>query len=177
MNMFLLKNFHFSVNRALDLFSASTPPPPFPVFLFLHNSPLLAFTSSRVIYWQKWTSEFGVSIRVWIEFSIYCLPCWWLCSFIDSVKCLLNGSSSPSSPHILVLTLLPVYYLFSSSIFYILFSVEYMMDEMEKRSIMEEPIRKCPIPAPRTSVPSPSASPSLRHKSEYSYHRQNDLIW
>ncbi|XP_028278182.1 ankyrin repeat and sterile alpha motif domain-containing protein 1B isoform X2 [Parambassis ranga] len=43
---------------------------------------------------------------------------------------------------------------------------EYMMDEMEKRSIMEEPVRKCPVPAPRTSVPSPSASPSLRHKND-----------
>uniref|UniRef100_A0A3B4Y7K8 Ankyrin repeat and sterile alpha motif domain containing 1B n=1 Tax=Seriola lalandi dorsalis TaxID=1841481 RepID=A0A3B4Y7K8_SERLL len=43
---------------------------------------------------------------------------------------------------------------------------EYMMDEMEKRSIVEEPVRKCPIPAPRTSVPSPSASPSLRHKND-----------
>ncbi|XP_026182272.1 ankyrin repeat and sterile alpha motif domain-containing protein 1B isoform X2 [Mastacembelus armatus] len=43
---------------------------------------------------------------------------------------------------------------------------EYMMDEMEKNSILEEPVRKCPIPAPRTSVPSPSASPSLRHKND-----------
>ncbi|XP_073336961.1 ankyrin repeat and sterile alpha motif domain-containing protein 1B isoform X2 [Pagrus major] len=43
---------------------------------------------------------------------------------------------------------------------------EFMMDEMERRSIVEEPIRKCPIPAPRTSVPSPSASPSLRHKND-----------
>uniref|UniRef100_A0A3B4Z765 Ankyrin repeat and sterile alpha motif domain containing 1B n=1 Tax=Stegastes partitus TaxID=144197 RepID=A0A3B4Z765_9TELE len=43
---------------------------------------------------------------------------------------------------------------------------EYMMDEMERRSIMEEPVRKCPIPAPRTSVPSPAASPSLRHKND-----------
>ncbi|KAM3588107.1 uncharacterized protein V6R79_021457 [Siganus canaliculatus] len=41
---------------------------------------------------------------------------------------------------------------------------EYMMDE--RTSIMEEPIRKCPIPAPRNSVPSPSASPSLRHKND-----------
>ncbi|XP_030004295.1 ankyrin repeat and sterile alpha motif domain-containing protein 1B isoform X2 [Sphaeramia orbicularis] len=43
---------------------------------------------------------------------------------------------------------------------------EYMMDEMERKTIMEEPVRKCPIPAPRTSVPSPSASPSLRHKND-----------
>ncbi|KAL0963000.1 hypothetical protein UPYG_G00348200 [Umbra pygmaea] len=45
---------------------------------------------------------------------------------------------------------------------------EYMMEETkESRSIFtEEPIRLCPIPAPRTSVPSPSASPSLRHKNE-----------
>ncbi|XP_028426792.1 ankyrin repeat and sterile alpha motif domain-containing protein 1B isoform X2 [Perca flavescens] len=43
---------------------------------------------------------------------------------------------------------------------------EYVMDEMERRSIVEEPVRKCPIPAPRTSVPSPSASPSLRHKND-----------
>lgn len=47
-----------------------------------------------------------------------------------------------------------------------LVSIEYMMDENERRNIVEEPVRKCPIPAPRTSVPSPSASPSLRHKSE-----------
>ncbi|KAI4802825.1 hypothetical protein KUCAC02_006399 [Chaenocephalus aceratus] len=45
-------------------------------------------------------------------------------------------------------------------------SSEYMMDEMERRSIVEEPVRKCPIPAPRTSVPSPCASPSLRHKND-----------
>uniref|UniRef100_A0A8C9YYY2 Ankyrin repeat and sterile alpha motif domain containing 1B n=1 Tax=Sander lucioperca TaxID=283035 RepID=A0A8C9YYY2_SANLU len=37
---------------------------------------------------------------------------------------------------------------------------------MERRSIVEEPVRKCPIPAPRTSVSSPSASPSLRHKND-----------
>uniref|UniRef100_A0A3Q0QUT2 Ankyrin repeat and sterile alpha motif domain containing 1B n=1 Tax=Amphilophus citrinellus TaxID=61819 RepID=A0A3Q0QUT2_AMPCI len=43
---------------------------------------------------------------------------------------------------------------------------EYMMDEMEKLSILEEPVRKCPVPTPRTSVPSPSASPSLRHKND-----------
>ncbi|XP_078138330.1 ankyrin repeat and sterile alpha motif domain-containing protein 1B isoform X2 [Centroberyx gerrardi] len=43
---------------------------------------------------------------------------------------------------------------------------EYMMEELECRSVVEEPIRKCPIPAPRTSVPSPCASPSLRHKND-----------
>uniref|UniRef100_A0A8C6UG00 Ankyrin repeat and sterile alpha motif domain containing 1B n=1 Tax=Neogobius melanostomus TaxID=47308 RepID=A0A8C6UG00_9GOBI len=43
---------------------------------------------------------------------------------------------------------------------------DYMMEEMDRRTIMEEPIRKCPIPAPRNSVPSPSASPSLRHKND-----------
>ncbi|CAG02445.1 unnamed protein product, partial [Tetraodon nigroviridis] len=46
---------------------------------------------------------------------------------------------------------------------------EYMMDEMERRSIVEEPVRKCPVPAPRTSVSSPSASPSVRHNSEDSH--------
>lgn len=54
----------------------------------------------------------------------------------------------------------------SPFIFSPLVSVEFLMDEMERRSIVEEPVRKCPIPAPRTSVSSPSASPSLRHKSE-----------
>ncbi|KAF7229242.1 transcript variant X1, partial [Nothobranchius furzeri] len=43
---------------------------------------------------------------------------------------------------------------------------EYLMDEMEQQSIVEEPVRKCPVPAPRTSIPSPAASPSLRHKNE-----------
>ncbi|MED6247790.1 Ankyrin repeat and sterile alpha motif domain-containing protein 1B [Ataeniobius toweri] len=43
---------------------------------------------------------------------------------------------------------------------------EYMMDEMEEQSILEEPVRKCPVPAPRTSIPSPAASPSLRHKND-----------
>uniref|UniRef100_A0A674N0N4 Ankyrin repeat and sterile alpha motif domain containing 1B n=1 Tax=Takifugu rubripes TaxID=31033 RepID=A0A674N0N4_TAKRU len=42
---------------------------------------------------------------------------------------------------------------------------EYMMDEME-RSIVEEPVRKCPVPAPRTSVSSPSSSPSIKHKND-----------
>ncbi|XP_013859671.1 ankyrin repeat and sterile alpha motif domain-containing protein 1B isoform X2 [Austrofundulus limnaeus] len=44
--------------------------------------------------------------------------------------------------------------------------IQEYIDEMEKQSIMEEPVRKCPIPAPRTSIPSPSASPSLRHKND-----------
>ncbi|XP_017267038.1 ankyrin repeat and sterile alpha motif domain-containing protein 1B isoform X2 [Kryptolebias marmoratus] len=44
--------------------------------------------------------------------------------------------------------------------------IQEYMDEMEKQSIMEEPVRKCPIPAPRTSIPSPAASPSLRHKND-----------
>uniref|UniRef100_A0A087XN65 Ankyrin repeat and sterile alpha motif domain containing 1B n=1 Tax=Poecilia formosa TaxID=48698 RepID=A0A087XN65_POEFO len=43
---------------------------------------------------------------------------------------------------------------------------EYMMDDMEREGILEEPVRKCPIPAPRTSIPSPAASPSLRHKND-----------
>ncbi|XP_072311221.1 ankyrin repeat and sterile alpha motif domain-containing protein 1B isoform X2 [Eucyclogobius newberryi] len=43
---------------------------------------------------------------------------------------------------------------------------EYMMEEMDRQTILEEPIRKCPIPAPRNSIPSPSASPSLRHKND-----------
>ncbi|XP_062238929.1 ankyrin repeat and sterile alpha motif domain-containing protein 1B isoform X1 [Platichthys flesus] len=43
---------------------------------------------------------------------------------------------------------------------------DYMIDEMERMSIVEEPVRKCPIPAPRTSIPSPCASPSLRHKND-----------
>lgn len=43
---------------------------------------------------------------------------------------------------------------------------EYMMDDSDRKSIVEEPVRKCPVPAPRTSVPSPSASPSLRHKND-----------
>uniref|UniRef100_A0A673ZA23 Ankyrin repeat and sterile alpha motif domain containing 1B n=1 Tax=Salmo trutta TaxID=8032 RepID=A0A673ZA23_SALTR len=32
--------------------------------------------------------------------------------------------------------------------------------------LVEEPIRQCPVPTPRTSIPSPSASPSLRHKND-----------
>ncbi|XP_023996021.1 ankyrin repeat and sterile alpha motif domain-containing protein 1B-like [Salvelinus sp. IW2-2015] len=43
-----------------------------------------------------------------------------------------------------------------------------MMEEMmdNKSMLMEEPIRQCPVPTPRTSIPSPSASPSLRHKND-----------
>ncbi|TNM91661.1 hypothetical protein fugu_020041 [Takifugu bimaculatus] len=47
----------------------------------------------------------------------------------------------------------------------LLLDSEYMMDEME-RSIVEEPVRKCPVPAPRTSVSSPSSSPSIKHKND-----------
>uniref|UniRef100_A0A8C7JNC7 Ankyrin repeat and sterile alpha motif domain containing 1B n=2 Tax=Oncorhynchus kisutch TaxID=8019 RepID=A0A8C7JNC7_ONCKI len=45
---------------------------------------------------------------------------------------------------------------------------EYMMEEMmdNKSVLMEEPIRQYPVPTPRTSIPSPSASPSLRHKND-----------
>ncbi|XP_054608901.1 ankyrin repeat and sterile alpha motif domain-containing protein 1B isoform X1 [Dunckerocampus dactyliophorus] len=43
---------------------------------------------------------------------------------------------------------------------------EYVTDEMERRSVTGEPVRKCPVPAPRTSISSPSASPSLRHKND-----------
>ncbi|XP_023998539.2 ankyrin repeat and sterile alpha motif domain-containing protein 1B-like [Salvelinus sp. IW2-2015] len=45
---------------------------------------------------------------------------------------------------------------------------EYMMEEMmdNKCVLIEEPIRQCPVPTPRTSIPSLSASPSLRHKND-----------
>ncbi|KAK6314643.1 hypothetical protein J4Q44_G00141720 [Coregonus suidteri] len=45
---------------------------------------------------------------------------------------------------------------------------EYMMEEMmdNKSVLMEEPIRQCPVPTPCTAIPSPSASPSLRHKND-----------
>ncbi|XP_077450578.1 ankyrin repeat and sterile alpha motif domain-containing protein 1B isoform X2 [Stigmatopora argus] len=43
---------------------------------------------------------------------------------------------------------------------------EHVTEEMERRSMTEEPVRKCPIPAPRTSISSPSSSPSIRHKNE-----------
>uniref|UniRef100_A0A4W5JVW5 Uncharacterized protein n=1 Tax=Hucho hucho TaxID=62062 RepID=A0A4W5JVW5_9TELE len=39
-----------------------------------------------------------------------------------------------------------------------------MMDN--KSVLMKEPICQCPVPTPRTSIPSPSASPSLRHKND-----------
>ncbi|XP_060742343.1 ankyrin repeat and sterile alpha motif domain-containing protein 1B isoform X2 [Tachysurus vachellii] len=41
-----------------------------------------------------------------------------------------------------------------------------MMAENHKLQIKDEPIRQCPVPAPRTSIPSPAASPSLRYKNE-----------
>ncbi|XP_031438826.1 ankyrin repeat and sterile alpha motif domain-containing protein 1B isoform X1 [Clupea harengus] len=42
---------------------------------------------------------------------------------------------------------------------------DYILDECD-RSLLEEPIRHCPIPTPRTSMSSPAASPSLRHKND-----------
>ncbi|GAA6086384.1 ankyrin repeat and sterile alpha motif domain-containing protein 1B isoform X1 [Tachysurus ichikawai] len=41
-----------------------------------------------------------------------------------------------------------------------------MMAENHKGQIKDEPILQCPVPAPRTSIPSPAASPSLRYKNE-----------
>ncbi|XP_053497534.1 ankyrin repeat and sterile alpha motif domain-containing protein 1B isoform X2 [Ictalurus furcatus] len=43
---------------------------------------------------------------------------------------------------------------------------EFMMAENDRGQVPDEPIRQCPVPAPRTSIPSPAASPSLRHKNE-----------
>uniref|UniRef100_A0A3Q2CWE6 Ankyrin repeat and sterile alpha motif domain containing 1B n=2 Tax=Cyprinodon variegatus TaxID=28743 RepID=A0A3Q2CWE6_CYPVA len=43
---------------------------------------------------------------------------------------------------------------------------EYMKNEMEGRSILEDHVRICPVPAPRISIPSPPASPSLHHKND-----------
>ncbi|XP_049330247.1 ankyrin repeat and sterile alpha motif domain-containing protein 1B isoform X3 [Astyanax mexicanus] len=43
---------------------------------------------------------------------------------------------------------------------------EYMMAECDRGSLMDEPVRQCPVPTPRTSIPSPAASPSLRHKND-----------
>ncbi|XP_061662987.1 ankyrin repeat and sterile alpha motif domain-containing protein 1B isoform X2 [Syngnathoides biaculeatus] len=51
---------------------------------------------------------------------------------------------------------------------------KYVTEETERRSTAaaaaaaeaEDPVRKCPVPAPRTSISSPAASPSLRHKNE-----------
>ncbi|XP_058263796.1 ankyrin repeat and sterile alpha motif domain-containing protein 1B isoform X4 [Hemibagrus wyckioides] len=43
---------------------------------------------------------------------------------------------------------------------------EFMMAENDRGQVKDEPIRQCPVPAPRTSIPSPAASPSLRHKNE-----------
>lgn len=53
--------------------------------------------NSRVLYWQKLWSEFAVWGKVRIECSRSCLPCWWLCCYIDPVKCLWNVSPPPSS--------------------------------------------------------------------------------
>uniref|UniRef100_A0A3Q2QB61 Ankyrin repeat and sterile alpha motif domain containing 1B n=1 Tax=Fundulus heteroclitus TaxID=8078 RepID=A0A3Q2QB61_FUNHE len=36
----------------------------------------------------------------------------------------------------------------------------------KRSTILEEPVRMCPVPAPRTSIPSPAASPSLRHRND-----------
>ncbi|KAK3558267.1 hypothetical protein QTP86_013942, partial [Hemibagrus guttatus] len=43
---------------------------------------------------------------------------------------------------------------------------EFMMAENDRGQVKDEPIRQCPVPTPRTSIPSPAASPSLRHKSK-----------
>ncbi|XP_035379369.1 ankyrin repeat and sterile alpha motif domain-containing protein 1B isoform X3 [Electrophorus electricus] len=43
---------------------------------------------------------------------------------------------------------------------------EFMMAESERSRVTEEPARQCPVPAPRNSVSSPAASPSLRHKND-----------
>ncbi|XP_061617598.1 ankyrin repeat and sterile alpha motif domain-containing protein 1B isoform X3 [Phyllopteryx taeniolatus] len=45
---------------------------------------------------------------------------------------------------------------------------DYVTEETERRSAAAavEPVRKCPVPAPRTSISSPAASPSLRHKND-----------
>ncbi|KPP69777.1 hypothetical protein Z043_111434 [Scleropages formosus] len=43
---------------------------------------------------------------------------------------------------------------------------EYMAKEMDSKSLIEEPVRHCPVPTPRTSVSSPAASPSLRIKND-----------
>ncbi|KAF5901663.1 ankyrin repeat and sterile alpha motif domain-containing protein 1B isoform X2 [Clarias magur] len=42
---------------------------------------------------------------------------------------------------------------------------EFMMAENDKE-VTDEPIRQCPVPAPRTSISTPVSSPSLRHKNE-----------
>ncbi|XP_030623945.1 ankyrin repeat and sterile alpha motif domain-containing protein 1B isoform X1 [Chanos chanos] len=43
---------------------------------------------------------------------------------------------------------------------------DYMMEENDSMRVVEEPVRQCPVPTPRTSIPSPAASPSLRHKND-----------
>lgn len=135
---------------------------------------------SVVLRWHGLWSEFAVCGKVRIECSTSCLPCWWLCCCIDRLKMPLKcfsslSPASSSSSKLLPRPSLPpnmfsVFSLLCLSICHFVSShcltVEYMMDKMERKSIMEEPVRKCPIPAPRTSVPSPCASPSLRHKSK-----------
>ncbi|XP_046715885.1 ankyrin repeat and sterile alpha motif domain-containing protein 1B isoform X3 [Silurus meridionalis] len=43
---------------------------------------------------------------------------------------------------------------------------EFMMAQKDSEQVPDEPIHQCPVPAPRTSISSPAASPSLRHKNE-----------
>ncbi|XP_028811215.1 ankyrin repeat and sterile alpha motif domain-containing protein 1B isoform X2 [Denticeps clupeoides] len=43
---------------------------------------------------------------------------------------------------------------------------DHMMEDCNNQSLIDEPVRHCPIPNPRTSVSSPAASPSLRHKND-----------
>lgn len=46
-------------------------------------------------------------------------------------------------------------------------SLDYMMSDCDRGNFHEDLARQRPIPTPRTSVPSPVPSPSLRHKSMY----------
>ncbi|XP_035281362.1 ankyrin repeat and sterile alpha motif domain-containing protein 1B-like isoform X7 [Anguilla anguilla] len=43
---------------------------------------------------------------------------------------------------------------------------EYMMEDLDSKSVAEEPVRQCPVPTPRTSVSTPAASPSLKIKND-----------
>ncbi|XP_026065511.1 ankyrin repeat and sterile alpha motif domain-containing protein 1B-like isoform X7 [Carassius auratus] len=43
---------------------------------------------------------------------------------------------------------------------------DYMMSDCEKENFPEDLVRQRPIPTPRTSIPSPVPSPSLRHKND-----------